>query len=184
MSKTLGYTFIGIGLIVLMSLLNFGSATIPLKELWLVVSVIIIIVGCYLILKARMEIFPKPDNYNTNRSAEIRRLKTNGDKVRVTLDTAEVKTRSYRHELISADIPSRLEMMDSLFDSNRNHKTQDIEQTYLVYHHPYRGKMYKFISQPISKSEVAVRQYIDADNGVNLYIDSQNPNRYYFEIPL
>ena len=76
-----------------------------------------------------------------------------------------------------------MEMLDALYDSNRNYKTHEVQQTYIVFYKQYAGRTYKFVSQPTTQNTEAVRMYTDRQKGVDLYIDRNNPANYYFELP-
>ena len=182
MNKILGYAFGGIGLLGVFFFLNYKGTTIPLINFWFVLSIFTMIVGAYFYAKYKLQ---KPNNQhsNSNRLAEIEQLKRNGDKVRITLENAEVKSRSYRQEVIDEGLPSRIKILDALYDDNRNHETQDIQQTYIVFYKQYNGKMHKFISQATTQNADTVRRYIDKHNGLDLYIDPRKPTNYYFELP-
>lgn len=174
----------GVGLLAFFFFLNYKGATIPLKELWFVVSIFIIIAGGYFFAKYKLQkLNDQHKDSNRDRLTEIEQLKRTGDKVRVTLDNAEVKSRNYQKEIINDGIPSRIEMLDSLYDSNRNYKTEEIRQTYIVCYKNYGGKMYKFVSQATTQNEDVVKRYIDSQKGIDLYIDAKNPANYYFDLP-
>lgn len=174
----------GVGLPGFFFFLNYKGTTIPLKELWFVLNIFIIVAGGYFFAKYKLqELNNQRGDSNSNRLAEIEQLKRTGDKVRVTLDNAEVKSRSYQKEIIKDDLSSRIEILDALYDSNRNYKTEEIEQTYIVYYKQYDGKMYKFVSQAMTQNADVVKRYIDRQEGIDLYIDPQNPTNYYFELP-
>ena len=156
----------------------------PLKELWFVLSVFILIVGSYFLAKYKLQQLNNMRNgSNSGRLADIERLKRTGDKVRVTLENAEVKSRSYQREIINERLPSRMEMLDALYDSNRNYKTQEVQQTYIVFYKQYNGNNYKFVSQATTQNPHAVKMYIDRLKGIDLYIDPKNPTNYYFDLP-
>jgi hypothetical protein len=185
MNKVLGYSFMGVGLLGFFFFLKYKGTAIPLKELWFVLSICILFAGSYFLAKYKLQkLNNQRKNIHGNRRAEIERLKRIGDKVRVTLDNAEVKTRSYRQEIINEELPSRIEMLDALYDSSRNYKTQEIQQTYIVFYKQYSGKDYKFISQAtIIQNADTVKMYMDKQKGVDLYIDPKNPTNYYFDLP-
>jgi hypothetical protein len=164
--------------------LNYKGTAIPVKELWFVLSIFILISGAYFLAKYKQQqLHNQRDDSNSDRLASIERLKRTGAKVRVTLDNAKVKSRSYQQEIINEGLPSRMEMLDALHDSNRNYKTQEVQQTYIVFYKQYAGRTYKFVSQPTTQNADAVRMYIDRHKGVDLYIDRNNPANYYFELP-
>jgi hypothetical protein len=174
----------GVGLLGSFFFLNYKGTTIPVKELWFVLSIFILIAGAYFLAKYKLQQLNNQRNdSNSDRLANIKQLKRTGDKVRVTLDNAEVKCRSYQHEIISEGLPSRIEIVDALYDSNRNYKTQEVQQTYIVFYKQYSGKTYKFVSQATTQNAEAVKMYIDRQKGIDLYIDPKNLTNYYFDLP-
>ena len=174
----------GVGLVGFFFFLKYNGAAIPVKELWFVLSIFVLIAGAYFLAKHKMQqLNIQRNDSNTNRLAEIEQLKWTGDKVKITLDNAEVKSRSYQQEMINEGLPSRMEMLDALYDCNRNYKTQQIQQTYIVFYKQYNGKLYKFVSQATAQNADAVKRYIDKRKGIDLYIDPKNPTSYYFDLP-
>jgi hypothetical protein len=182
MNKFLGYGLMSIGLLGILFFLKYKGTAIPVKELWFVLSFFTIIIGVYFFAKYKLQ----QDNRRVNpgnKLAELEQLKLTGDKIRVTLDNAEVKTRSYQQEIISGDLPSRIEIADALYDSNRNYKTEQIQQTYIVFYAQYNGKMCKFISQATAQNAEALKLYMYKQRGIDLYVDPENPINYYFDFP-
>jgi len=174
----------GVGLLGFFWFLNYKGTTIPLKELWFVLSIFILITGAYFIAKYKLQkLNNQHNNSNSNRLAEIEQLKRAGDKVRVTLENAEVKSRSYKQEIVNEGLPSRIEMLDGLYDSNRNYKTHEIQQTYIVFYKKYNGITHKFVSQATTQDANTVKRYIDRQKGVDLFIDPKKPTNYYFDFP-
>jgi hypothetical protein len=172
-----------VGLLGFFFFLKYKGTAIPVKELWFVSSILTLIAGGYFFAKYKLQKLNNQRNdSNSDRLVEIERLKRIGEKVRVTLDNAEVKTRSYQQEIIDEGLPSRIEIIDGLYDSNRNYKTQEIQQTYVVFYKQYSGMEYKFVSQATTQNVEAVKMYIDKKKGVDLYIDPKNPTNYYFDL--
>lgn len=183
MNKQLGYSLISIGVLCSFFFLKYNGTRIPLKELWFVLSIFTLIAGSCLLAKSKLkELNNQSDSRNRNRLAEVARLKTIGDQLRVTLDNAEVKSRSFRQEIINDGFSSRKEMLDGLYDSNRNYKTQEIQQTYIVFYRHYNGQEYKFISQATTQNADALKMYIHERKGIDLFIDPKNPTKYYFDL--
>lgn len=185
MNKLLGYFLMGVGVVGLIFFLNYKGTAIPLRELWFALSIFIIITGGYFFAKYKWRQFNELHSAGPNKSrlAEIEQLKLTGDKVKVTLDNAEVKSRTYQQQIIKDGLPSRMEVIDALYDSGRNYKTEEIQQTYIVFYKQYNGTTYKFISPATTQSVEVVRQYIDRQKGVDLYVGPQNPSNHYFELP-
>ena len=48
----------------------------------------------------------------------------------------------------------------------------------------YNGKMYKFISEATTMDAYDVKRYIDSQKGIDLFIDSNNPTRCYFDFSM
>lgn len=184
MKKHLGYSLMSIGLLGFFFFLSSAGTAFPLRELWSVLSVFLFFAGGYLFVKCQLQ---KPNNqssYSTSdQSAQIEQLKRTGDKVRVTLDNAEVQSKSYQKEIISNGFPSGIEMLDALYDGNRNYKTREIQQTYIVYYKQYGSKPYKFVSQATTQNADALKRFIERQKGIDLYIDPKDPSRYYFDLP-
>ena len=174
----------GAGLLAFFFFLKYKGTAIPLKELWFVSSIFILIAGTFFLGKHKLQqLHNQRNDSNKGRLADIEQLKRTGDKIRVALNKAEVKSRSYQQEIISEGLPSRMEMLDALHDNNRNFKTQEVHQTYIVFYKQYKGKTYKFVSQATTKNADAVKRYIDKQKGIDLYVDPKNPERYYFDLP-
>ena len=184
MNRLLGYSLISVGLLGFFFFLKYKGTAIPVKELWFVLSIFILIAGAYFFTKYKLQQLNNQRNdSNDDRLAEIEHLKRTGEKVRVTLDNAEVKSRSYQQEIIGEGLPSRMEMLDAIYDSNRNYKTQEVQQTYIVFYKQYSGKPYKFVSQATTQNADAVKSYIDRQKGIDLYINPKNPTSFYFDLP-
>jgi len=182
MNRISGYALAGIGLLGVLFFSKYKGTIIPLKNLWLVLSIFTVIVGFYFYARYKLQRLNN-QRTNSNRLAEIEQLKRSGDKVRITLENAEVKSRSYKEEIIDEGLPSRIEIIDALYDDNRNYKTHEIRQTYIVFYKQYDGKMHKFISQATTQNADAVKRYINRQKGIDLYIDPKKPTNYYFELP-
>jgi hypothetical protein len=184
MNRLLAYSLFCVGLSGFFFFLNYKGTAIPLKELWFVLSFFTIAAGAYFFAKYKLKkLNNQCHDSNSSRLAEIEQLKSTGDKVKVTLDNAEVKSRSNQLEFISKGLPSRVQLLDALYDGNRNYKTQEVQQTYVVFYKQYNGKTYKFISQATTQNADAVNRYIDRQKGIDLYVDPKNPTGYYFDLP-
>ena len=183
MNRFLGYSLMSVGLLCFLFFLKYTGTAIPIKELWFVLSIFVIIAGGYFFAKYKLQkLNAEQNNSNKDKLIEIERLKRTGEKIRVTLENAEVKTRRYQQEINNEYLPSRMELMNGLYDGNRNYKTEEIQQTYIVFKKKYEGVEYKFVSQATTQNIETVKMYIDRQNGVDLYVDPQNPKNYYFDL--
>jgi hypothetical protein len=176
MVKNPGYILVALGMTGVAFSLSYTVAWMP-QALFLVLSIIVVAFGVYLSLKRQRLGVP---GSHLGRLLQIEQLQKNGEKIRITLDNCEVKSRSWQQEVSNDNPPNRAEMLDGIFAPNRNYQTEEILQTYIVFHKKYRGQTFKFISQPTSQSELALKMHID-EGQVDLYVDKQNPANYYFD---
>jgi hypothetical protein len=95
MIKLLGYTLATSGLAGLIFLVSYRGTEFPLKALWLVLTLFTVTIGVYLIIKQKWQQqylqFP-----NSDRLSQINQLKLTGEKIKLTLENSEVKSRYYQ----------------------------------------------------------------------------------------
>ena len=182
MIKFWGYILAIVGLVGFFFFINYSGTEIPLKELWFVVCIFMGIYGAFLIVKQRF-LQAGLQNGETSGILSKHNLKQTGEMVRVTLDDCVVKTRIYQEEAQN-DFPINIRMLDSLYDSNRNYKTTEVQQTYIVYYKKFGNTTYKFVSTAINTSQDALKLYMEKQKGVDLYIDKANPKNYYYDLPI
>ena len=180
MKKIIGYTFLGLGSLGVFYFLNYSGELIKLKGLWLVLS--FMIAGCGLVLLAWAKWTSYIEKQNRSTSPSLMHLFQSGKKITITLENCKVKSRTFQEEQIPEGLPSRIEMLDSLYDQNRNLKTNQIVQTYIVYNALIKGKEFRFISNPTAEDPVYVRQKIISGK-ISLFYDDQDPSKYIFDIP-
>jgi hypothetical protein len=83
MKNILGYILSTIGFLGFVFFIKYNGSIIPFKELWFVLSFIIIVIGVYLIVRNKMYQAQLLAT-NNNRINQIHHLKVTGDKVKVT----------------------------------------------------------------------------------------------------
>ena len=182
MKLFLAYVLAGIGSIACIFFYNYSGEIIPLKAVWLLISVVCTIYAVYQIIKYKSEKRVRLESYTAD-NTRIDKLKDNGERIRITLENCEVKTRTFTNETTNTHVGD-IQMLDGLYDDNRNFKSSEVQQTYIVFHRrDATGNITKFTSKAFNTSAVQLRNYIDKRNGVNLYIDKKNPNNYFFDLP-
>ncbi|ANE51788.1 hypothetical protein [Flavisolibacter tropicus] len=183
MQRALGKILLSVGLFIFVFFLYYRGDAIPIKELWFALSFFVMATGAYLIIKHKLYQTTSQSSHSDNKVDEIKHLILNGEKVNVTLDNSEVKSRSYQQELIKDGIPSKIEMLNAVINNERNYSQEVIVQTYIVFLKEYNDQTYKFVSPVTSWNEVAVKMYMDRKGGLDLYVDKNNPANYYFDFP-
>jgi hypothetical protein len=182
MIKLLGYILAIVGLVGFFFFINYNGTEIPLKELWFVVCIFVGVYGAFLIVKQRIQ-QAGAQNGETSGLVNKLNLKETGEIVRVTLDDCVVKTRRYQEE-VQNDYPLKIKMLDGLYDIDRNYKTTEVQQTYIVYYKRFGNTTYKFVSQAVNSSSDALKRYLEKQNGIDLYIDKANPKNYFYDLPI
>ncbi|HEX2536458.1 MAG TPA: hypothetical protein VHK69_22100, partial [Chitinophagaceae bacterium] len=140
----MAYSLLGAGGPGFVFFLSYRGTAIPLQELWFVLSLCALVAGAYFYVRFRL--LRKGDQQagsSRTRLALIEALKRTGDKVIIPPEEAEVRSRTYRQEVMSEGLPSRTEMVDALYDANRNYRTREVRQTYIVFNKRYNGRMYR-----------------------------------------
>lgn len=182
MTRVLGYVLVSFGLAGCLFFFSYKGTAIPLKSMAIALSCFAFIAGNYLMAKHSKKTGKHIDALS-KQLVDIAKLRRIGQKVRVTLENAEIKSRNSLEEIFNEE-PYLSEIIDGLYDSNRNYKTKEIQQTYIIYYKQYEGVNYMFISQASTQSIDSVKIYLDTQKGVDLYIDPKNPTNYYFDFHL
>ncbi|MFT3824380.1 MAG: hypothetical protein QM731_10690 [Chitinophagaceae bacterium] len=181
MNKTVGFILTVIGSIFLLFFINYSADIIPLRGSGIIISLLVLAAGIYILIKQK-----KPAagqlSAQKNKASQIERLVQHGEKLTLTLDDIDIRTRSYQNEIINTGVPSDTEMPEALFNENRTFKTEVINQTYIVFNRKYSSGSVKYISQPIKTDSFHLRKYIDEKGSIELYIDRADPNNYYFKL--
>lgn len=180
MNKVIGYIIMITGMIGVGFFVTYHGNAIPLKELWFVLSLTIVIIGAYVVAKdvMRRSKFGAIDDTELLR---IQKLKSTGEKVLLTPDNCEVRTRSYVQDRSEERTPTRTQMVDGIFAPGRNYQTQEIVQTYIFLQRKYDNRSFNFYSPPVTIGEESLRIFLSEANSVFLYIDKQDQGNYYFD---
>lgn len=174
--KLSGYILIGVGLLGFLYFKNYKGETIPLPILWLILSIVIVLVGAYLIASAKMKKHVQKLNESEIKNLQI---KEKGQRILIDLDNCEFKTSTASQ--ISQETFSRVQMIDALYDPNRNHIENNSTVTCIVYKHKNGDSVEKFVSQPFSIDETMLKYYV-SKNKIALYVDRFDRNRYFFNV--
>lgn len=172
--KLSGYLLIGIGLLGFIYFKSYKGSTIPLPVLWLLLSLIIAAIGAYLIVTAKLNKQIQQTNENSDK---LSRIKETGERLLIELENCDFKTGSISQ--LNRESFSSVQMIDALYDPNRNHVETSSTVTYIIYKHKTGNPFEKFISQPFSIDETTLKYYI-SQNKIVLYIDRFDRTKYFF----
>jgi hypothetical protein len=164
-------------LLIFIFLIRYKGSLIEPKELWVALSLLVMAAGAYLVAKQKFKEHFLNAGLTPKQPGDWK-----GKRLQLTLDNCEVKVRSFVQEVHPDRMPTRMEMMDSLYDPNRGYKTEEIRQTYLVVEARIHGTAYKFISGSTPLDPMYVRQSLSEGN-ISLVFNPQDPIQYRFEAP-
>ena len=175
--KLLGYVFIGLGLLGIFYFKSYRGDVIPVPMLWLFVSLGVVVLGTYLTMTAKTK---KQIQELDDLKAQITRIKESGERVQIDFDNCDFKTTSdYDH--VNANSFSKIQMLDALYDANRNNSERATTVTYIIYKNQNGDKAERFVSQPFPVEETMLKYYV-YNNNIILYVDKNDRKQYFFDV--
>jgi hypothetical protein len=116
-------------------------------------------------------------------SRKVDNLKNTGRKIKVDFNDCTVKTREYYEEIDNDHMPSRIEMVDALYDPSRGeHKTKVIVSVLTYLYEEASGKSITYRSENIYMPLENLRLYLETQKFTHIYIDPNNPSNYFFDL--
>lgn len=107
-----------------------------------------------------------------------------GKQIRVTIDACEIRSRDYFESSVMDTIPSRMDMLDSLYGGPNDEKK--IKKVVSVITYKYKdetGQTIEYRSEPIYASEDTIRySFLNSKRDLIIYVDPNNKNNYYFDV--
>jgi hypothetical protein len=174
--KFSGYILIGVGLPGFFYFKNYRGNIIPLPTLWLILSVSIAVIGAYLIATAKTK---KQIQKLDETKGKIVRIKEKGEKILIDFDKCDFKITNITQS--NTDNFSRIQMIDALYDPNRNYTENDRTVTYIIYKHKNGDSVERFVSHPFPIDETTLKYYV-SNNKIALYVDRFDRTQYFFNV--
>ena len=175
--KLSGYVLIGFGFLGVFYFKSYRGDVIPVPMLWLVVSLGVVALGTYLTMTAKTK---KQVQGLDDLKAQIIRIKESGERIEIDFDNCDFKTTNvYDH--VNANSFSRIQMLDALYDANRNNSERATTVTYVIYKNQNGDKAEKFVSQPFPVEETMLKYYV-SNNNIVLYVDNNDRKQYFFDV--
>jgi hypothetical protein len=141
------------------------------KLLLLFIGIVLVIVVRYFQLKRKVIKNNLPQNYS---------LKKNGKILRVNTSELQVKSNHYWE---NNEIPiSRISMVDSFYDNEKNFLQDQRFSTVIVYEGNLNGHAVKYVSPEVNMDDVTLRYRLLSVSEVSIYIDPNDDNKYYFDL--
>lgn len=189
--RIIAVILIGAGFFTILFFRKYSGELIPYPVLFYGLGVLSVLLGFLLL---RNSVVSAKKNQQKSISDAVNSLKLNSEKIIVDLSKCEIKEHHYKEEpeisedpntLLHQTIEHHLPILGvaSLISNSKTEKV-NVVQTVLIYnHHNNRtGEIERFISRIIAKDEITISFYLDRQKQTTLYVDTQNRNRYYFDL--
>jgi ABC-type transport system involved in multi-copper enzyme maturation permease subunit len=176
-NKFSGYILTGFGLLGFIYFKSYKGDSISLPILWLILSLVITVIGAYLIVSAKLK---KQNQKLDETKIKLSRIKEKGKRILIDFDSCEFKS-GIAYNQFDQKTFSRIQMIDALYDPNRNHTKNNSTITYIIYKHKNGDTLEKFVSQPFSVDNTMLKYYV-SQNKIALYIDRFDRTQYFFAV--
>jgi len=176
-NKFSGYILTGFGLLGFIYFKSYKGDSISLPILWLILSLVITVIGAYLIVSAKLK---KQNQKLDETKIKLSRIKEKGKRILIDFDSCEFKT-GIAYNQFDQKTFSRIQMIDALYDPNRNYTKNNSTITYIIYKHKNGDTLEKFVSQPFSVDNTMLKYYV-SQNKIALYIDRFDRTQYFFAV--
>ena len=177
LKKISGYLFAAIGFIGFGFFRNYEGSIISDAKLWFVVSILIGLLGLYLIYTSKSKKGAKQEKVYQEC---LERLKQNGEIIMLTVDNCEIRENNYFKE-INDQRNYKMQAIDALYNPNENYTQTYIEQSALIYNYNNDGEKIRMTSQSFPFAAGTLTNYID-HKLVFLYVNRLDKTDYVFEI--
>jgi hypothetical protein len=114
-------------------------------------------------------------------------LKDYGNKIMVDISKCEIKTKEYYEDGNNERLPSRIDIIDSLYRSKSSNGSNATKKSVsvVIYRHTYSdGQVVEYRSAPIYLPKELIRYSLLGNQEATLYVDPSNRTNYYLEVPL
>ena len=175
--KLFGYTVAGIAFIAIIFFSYYKGYLISYTNLWLILSMMVFLIAFYVAatIKTKKEIVT-----SLNDSNRRDKLIATGEKIRLDIDSCEIKENDYYEEIPNQGA-MEMRSIDALFDPNENYKEKYIDQSAIIYLHKIGDKTEKYISQVFPFGTEVLTLHI-LNNDIILYVDRFDRNNYLFDL--
>jgi hypothetical protein len=175
--KITGYVIIALSLIGIVYFRNYAGHSICFPTFWYALCIIFCLLG-YFLSNNSMTRKQKKDSNNILQQQE--KLKINGEKVMLDINFCNFKSNNFEEEIKSKD-DLGVQMYDALYNSNQNYKTDEVNQTVIIYDYKIGDQIKKIVSQVFPIDVITLKSYV-MNNDIILYIDRYDKSKYFFDL--
>jgi hypothetical protein len=109
-------------------------------------------------------------------------LKENGTKVKIYFEDCKIIARENIQDVLPDSLPSKIEMLDSLYDQDKNDRQIDASAAILIYEYKYGNHSTQFRSEEITVPSISLQLRLDQKKYTYVYYDPNNPSKYFFDV--
>jgi hypothetical protein len=109
-------------------------------------------------------------------------LKTNGKKVKIYFEDCKITTQENIQDVLPGSLPSKIEVLDSLYTQDRNIPQSAVSTSTLIYEYQYGIETIQFKSEEIIVPLITLRLRLDQKKYTFIYYDPNNLSKYFFDI--
>lgn len=109
-------------------------------------------------------------------------LEENGKKVKVYFKDCKLISQENIQDAVPDSMPSRIEILDSLYDQDRNNRQINVSESILVYDYKYGNQSIQFRSEKIIVPLISLQFRLDQRISTSVYYDPNNPSKYFFDL--
>lgn len=110
-------------------------------------------------------------------------LVKDGIQLRVDFEDCEIKSKKFYEEAPANKLmPTKMEILDGIYNSKNDTDKVEKEVSVILYRHTKGDKIVEYRSNPIYLPGITLRHILEEKGSTFIYIDPQNPNRYFFDV--
>ncbi len=168
------------GLLIVLFFRNYEGRVIPYPILWWLLGILLLPFSSWLFYSARKE--RMNDKRKVVRQA-IEKLKSEADVIHVDVDDCEVLT-GYDKIIDDGEInvSPKYQMFSAFLPEDDPSPEIDKESSVIVFKTDVQGKEMKFVSRRIRKDGVTMEFLLANKKQIDLYVDKNNPQKYWFDL--
>ena len=173
-----GVLLIILGFLTYLFFRNYSGHLIPYPVVWNFAGILLLIAGS-LLINSGLTRRDKADDKKY--AAEIDSFKLTADKIKVDLNSCEIRSNSYSQQISKAK-DSRSMLLDAMVEPNLNIQNIEINQAVLVFETDILGQREQYISATIYKDPATLSFLLDKQKETCIYVDRDNRSNYYFDL--
>lgn len=190
LKRIVAYTLFVLGFITIVFFRHYTGGLIPYPWIFFIIGFGMFL-GGYFLLRYSAPATSKADLAKLRQL--IDHLKTNGDRIRVDLNSCDIRGHDYREAkaahgadnlLVDLTVSAEFRALMNHLDDPGGTGMQNVQQSVIVFSrvNPKTGTTERFLSPIIAKDKITLLFYLDRQKQTTLYVDKSDRGLYYFDL--